>query len=109
MDACLSTFPDHMFQDSGRLPDDSQLFVTRRAQHFWLLIIECVCSPEEVNTILSREHEAAEFTSQAHDFSGLREEEQRESDFVSDRSDGDESEDHPSRGFWVCAYPLANN
>ena len=58
-------------------PDGAQFIVTRKPRYF--LVAHCqTYTPKEVNIILSREHEAAEFTSQAHDLGGTREEEQME-------------------------------
>ena len=47
-------------------PDDSQFIVTRKARCF-LVAHYPTHTPEEVNTISSREHEAAELTGQAPD------------------------------------------
>ena len=47
-------------------------------------------TPEEVKTVLSREHEAAELTGQAPDLAGPRGE-QVESDFFGDGNVADES------------------
>ena len=55
-----------------------------------------------------REHEAAELTGQVRDIHRPREEEQLESDILGDENVANESEDHPAKGFWVCAYPLAS-
>ena len=84
------------------VPDDSQFVVTRRARYF-LVAHHQKYTPEEVNTIL-----AAELTGQAPDLGAPRQEEQMESDFFGDEDVADESEDHPARGFWIYAYPLAS-
>ena len=47
-------------------PDDSQFIVTRKARYF-LVAHHQTYTPEEVNTILSREQEAVELTDQAPD------------------------------------------
>ena len=65
--------------DPGIWPalDDAQFIVTRKSRYFLVAHYQTY-TPKEVNIILSREHEAAELTSQAHDFGGPREEEQME-------------------------------
>ena len=58
-------------------PDDSQFVVTRKARYF--LVAHCqTYTPEEVETILSREREAVELADRACDHGGLREEEPAE-------------------------------
>ena len=57
---------------------------------------------------MSREREAAELTDKARDLGGPREEEPTESDFIGDENAADESDDHPARGFWIYAHPLAS-
>ena len=88
-------------------PDDSQFVVTRKARYFLVARYQTY-TPEEVNTILSREREAVELAEHECDHGGPREEEPVESDFFSDEIVADESDDHPVGSFWIYAHPLAS-
>ena len=88
-------------------PDDSQFVVTREGSYFLVAHYQTY-TPEEVNTILSREREAVELAEHECDHGGPREEEPAESDFFSDEIVADESDDHPVGSFWIYAHPLAS-
>ena len=94
-------------EDACQLTYDSQFVVTRKARYF-LVAHNQTCTPKEVNTILSREREAAELADQSPDLGGPREEEPAESDFFENENVGDESDDHAAGSFWIHAHPLAS-